>query len=669
MFRLRRARPRPDPRPDPRPEPRARRDGEAGEGRPLTRRAVVLLAAQLGIGAVLALRLRQLQIVESEKYRLLAEENRINLRLIPPERGEIFDRAGAPLALNRQNYRVTVVREQSGDVDDMLDRLGLIIDLPERQRQRAAREMRQKAAFVPVLAAEHLSWSEFAALNANLPALPGVQPEVGLSRHYPDGMLTAHIVGYVGRVTERELMAQETPDPVLQIPDFQIGKTGIERALEHELRGKAGTLRIEVNALGRVIREIDRNEGTPGADFHLTVDLGLQAAVAERLTGESAAAIVLDVTNGDLLAAVSSPGYDPNLFVRGISSADWSRLLGDPYRPLANKWASGLYPPGSTFKMVVALAALEAGVAGPGERVFCNGAMRLGNRRFHCWRKGGHGSLHMRQALEQSCDVYYYEMAKRLGIDRIAAMARRFGMGEGFDLPIPALKGGLIPSREWKKRVYDESWQTGDSLNSAIGQGFVLATPLQLAVMTARLATGRAVTPRLIRARGGIPLPDPAPEPLALRPADLELVQGGMFDVVNGGRGTARRSRIADEAALMAGKTGTSQVRNITPAERAAGIIRNEDLPWERRDHALFVCYAPHETPKYAVSVIVEHGGGGSAAAAPIARDVMLRALYGPEIPLRAYPPDQRPERPPPTPDPRPEAQPGPAPGAPRIRT
>ncbi len=657
MRLFRRAKPRPDPRP--------RREGEAPEGRPMTRRALVLLGVQLGVGAALALRLRQLQIVEAERYRLLAEENRINLRLIPPERGEIFDRAGKPLAVNRQNYRVVVVREQAGDIDEMLDRLGLIIDLPERQRSRVSREMRQKAAFVPVLAAEHLEWGEFAALNANLPALPGVQPEVGLSRHYPDGKLTAHSIGYVGRVSERELEDQETPDPVLQVPDFQIGKTGIERALEGELRGKAGALRIEVNAMGRVIREIDRDGGTPGRDFHLTLDLGLQAALSERLEGESAGVVVMDVTNGDLLAAVSNPSYDPNLFVRGISTKDWNRLLNDKYRPLANKWASGMYPPGSTFKMMVALAAREAGVASPSETVYCPGHMELGNRRFHCWRRGGHGRMHMRQALEQSCDVYYYEMAKRLGIDRFAPMARRFGLGSGFELPIPALKGGLIPDREWRKRTYDESWQTGDSLNAAIGQGFVLATPLQLAVMTARLASGRAVVPRLIRAEGGIPLTAPEPEPLGLDPEALALVRGGMFDVVNGSRGTARRSRIADEAALMAGKTGTSQVRNISPAERAAGITRNEDLPWERRDHALFVCYAPYEEPKYAVSVVVEHGGGGSTAAAPIARDVMLRALYGEEIPLRAYPDGQRPERPPPTPAPRPE----PAAGGSGIRT
>jgi len=631
-----------------------------------TRRAAVLLGLQGLFGAVLAWRMRHLQVLETEKYRLLAEENRINLRLIPPVRAEIFDRAGVPLAVNRQNYRVVIIREQAGDVEAMLDKLGLIIDIPDHQRRRVLKEIKQKSAFVPVAVADYLDWRDFAAINVNAPTLPGVQPEVGLSRHYPNGLLTAHVVGYVGRVTEEELASQEVADPVLQIPEFQIGKTGIERALEAELRGQAGTSRIEVNALGRVMREIDRDEGAAGIDLHLTLDLGLQAYAHERLGEESAAAVVIDTATGDVLAAASNPSYDPNLFVRGIGQGDWDLLLNNDHRPLSNKWASGMYPPGSTFKMMVALAALDGGHVAPDERVFCNGVMKLGNRKFHCWRRGGHGHVNLRQSLEQSCDVFYYEMAKRLGIDRIAAMARRFGLGDPADLPIPAIKGGLIPDREWKKRAQDESWQTGDSLNSAIGQGFVLATPLQLAVMAARLASGRMVQPRLIRARGGVPVPVHPAEDLGISPRHLALVRQGMTDVVNGRRGTARRSRIADEANLMAGKTGTSQVRNITAAERAAGVTKNEDLPWVRRDHALFVCYAPVEVPRYAVSVVVEHGGGGSAAAAPIARDIMMRALYGPEVPLEAYPPGERPEQPPaPAPTrPAPAAE-----DAPRIRT
>ncbi|MEO0959608.1 MAG: penicillin-binding protein 2 [Pseudomonadota bacterium] len=640
---------------------RDRRTQQEDVGRParrLSRRALVLFAAQLGVAGGLAWRMRQLQIEEAEHYRTLAEENRINLRLIAPARAEIFDRNGIPLAVNRQNYRVVMVREQAGDAEAILDRLGVIVDLPPHQRTRALKEMRQKPGFVPVPVAEHLSWQDFAAVNANAPALPGVLPEVGLSRFYPVGPEIAHVVGYVGRVTERDLDDPTDRDPILQVPEFQIGKDGLERAVERDLRGSAGTRHIEVNAYGRVIREIGREEGVAGADLHLTLDLELQRYVHARLGEESAAVVVMDAQNGDLLALGSNPTFEPNLFVTGISHTDYNRYLQDDHRPLHNKWASGMYPPGSTFKMVVALAALDAGVVGRGDSFFCNGSIKLGNRRFHCWKRGGHGHMAVVESLSQSCDVYYYEVAKRVGIDRIAEMSRRLGLGVDYDLPNPALKSGLIPTKDWKRATYDQGWQVGDTLNSGIGQGFVLATPLQLAVMTARLATGRQIMPRLVRARAGLPIPVPEAEPLGLNNRHLAAVRTGMFEVVNGRRGTARRSRIVDDEFTVAGKTGTSQVRNITPAERARGVFRNEDLPWHRRDHALFVAYAPVENPRYAIAVVVEHGGGGSKAAAPVARDILMHAHYGAEVPRSAYAPGQAPERPVLPPAPRPDGPP-----------
>ncbi|MBK0397939.1 penicillin-binding protein 2 [Limibaculum sp. M0105] len=614
--------------------------------RSTTRRGAILLGAQFLVAGALAWRMRQLQIVETEHYRLLAEENRINIRLIAPARAEIFDRNGVPLAVNRQNYRIVMVREQAGDPEEMLDRLARIIDIPDHEMRRILKEFRTKPAFVPVPIADFLDWESFAAVNANAPALPGVLPEVGLSRHYPHGPQTAHVVGYVGRVTERDLENPDDQDPILQVPEFQIGKDGIERAAERELRGSAGTRRIEVNAVGRVIREIDRVEGAGGKDLQLTLDLGLQRYCHERLGSESAAVVVMDATNGDLLALASNPTFEPNLFVQGISQSDYAALIQNDHRPLHNKWASGMYPPGSTFKMVVALAALEAGIMGPGDTVFCNGGYQLGNRRFHCWRRGGHGHVDMRESLEQSCDVYYYDVARRVGIDRIAAMANRLGLGVEHDLPLPSIKSGLIPTRDWKRAAKKQGWQAGDTLNTGIGQGFVLTTPLQLAIMTSRIATGRIIAPRLVRTRDGVPIPEQEAPPLGLSEAQLRVVRDGMHSVVNSRRGTAWRSRIVDDAALIAGKTGTSQVRNITAAERARGVFRNEDLPWARRDHALFTAYAPSDRPKYAIAVVVEHGGGGSAAAAPVARDILMHALYGPEPPLTAYPADQRPERP-----------------------
>ncbi len=606
----------------------------------ITRRGLMLLGIQFGVIGALGWRMRDLQIEQTERFRLMAEENRVNIRLIPPARGLIFDREGRPLALNRQNYRIVMVREQAGDPAEILARLARLIELPPDRQERALKEMNARSAFVPVVVTEHLTWDDVVRVSANAPVLPGVIPEVGLSRFYPDAYSTSHVVGYVGPVSESDLAKIEDPDPVLQIPRFQIGKTGVEHRLEPRLRGTAGNMRIEVSAAGRVMRELDRVEGTAGDDIQLTIDKGVQNFAMQRMAGESAASVVIDITNGDLIAMASSPGFDPNSFVFGIGSVEWNALLGDEYKPLANKTAAGAYPPGSTFKMVVALAAMEAGLMSPGDSVFCGGSTTLGNRRFHCWKRGGHGTVDLRKSLSQSCDVYYYEMARKVGADAISVMARRLGLGIRHDLPMPAMTEGLMPDKAWKQANRNEPWTVGDSFNYGIGQGFTLASPLQLAVMTARLASGRAVVPRLLRAVGGVPEPVPPAEPLGLNPRNLRSVQEAMFAVSN--EGTAYRSRIADPLNLMAGKTGTSQVRIITAAERAAGVTKNEQLPWNRRDHALFVCYAPYDNPRYACAQVVEHGGGGSAVAAPIARDILMRALYGGLPPLEAYPPEAR---------------------------
>ncbi|MEM8786675.1 MAG: penicillin-binding protein 2 [Pseudomonadota bacterium] len=611
----------------------------------VTRRGLLLIGAKAAVIAGLGARMRHLQVEQADAYRLLAEENRMNIRLIAPARGLILDRNGKPLAENRQNYRVVMVREQAGDVEQVLRKLARLIPLPPERQEKVLKELRQRSAFVPVTVTEHLSWEEIARVAANAPALPGILTQVGLTRHYPQGYASAHMVGYVGPVSESDLEKLDDPDPLLQIPDFQIGKTGVEIKSEPDLRGSAGASRIEVNAMGRVMRELDRRDGIAGHELNVTLDTELQTFALKRMAEQSASTVVLDARSGEILASASSPSFDPNAFVFGISHDNWNALLNNKYRPLSNKAVSGAYPPGSTYKMVVALAALEAGVLGVNDTVYCPGHYRLGNRRFHCWRRGGHGWVGLRDSLKSSCDVFYYDVAKRVGVDAISAMANRLGIGIPHELPVPAVTEGLTPTRAWKQRSYDEAWQLGDTLNAGIGQGFVLASPLQLAVMTARIATGRAVSPKLIRAVDGRPtLPEePAPD-LGISRYALNLVRDGMFAVVNDRRGTARRSRIADPQMVMAGKTGTSQVRIITAEERARGVFKNEDLPWERRDHALFVGYAPYEAPRYACAVVVEHGGGGSKAAAPIARDVMMHALYGPLPPLEAYPPDQRPE-------------------------
>ncbi|MBM9594521.1 penicillin-binding protein 2 [Roseitranquillus sediminis] len=613
--------------------------------RRINRRALILGGAQAALMAGLGFRMRHMQVDQAEEFRLLAEENRINMRLIAPARGLIFDRNGVVVAENAQNYRIVIVREDAGDVDEVVDRLRRLVHLDEAELERSLREMHRRSPFVPVTLADRLSWEDIAEVAVNTPALPGVTTEVGQSRHYPMSEDFSHVVGYVGPVSDYDLSRVEDPDPLLQIPKFQIGKTGVENKLEHLLRGKAGSRRIEVNAAGRVMRELERHDGTAGADLQLTVDHRLQNFVQARLAGESGAAVVMDVWNGDILAIGSAPGFDPNLFVRGISTTDYSALTENMYRPLANKTVQGTYPPGSTFKLVTAIAALEAGAAGYDSTVWCPGYLNSGGRRFHCWKSGGHGHMNLHDALQQSCDVYFYEVANRCGIDKISEVANRFGLGVRHDLPMSAVAEGLTPTREWKRLRRGEDWMPGDTLNASIGQGFVLASPLQLAVMTARVASGRAVQPRLVKSIGGVETDVVEDGPLAASDAHLQAVRRGMYAVSNTSRGTAYRTRIEVEALRMAGKTGTSQVRNITAAERARGVFRNEDLPWERRDHALFVGYAPYDAPRYAVSVVIEHGGGGSAVAAPVARDVMLAALHdGAVPPLEAYPAAQREE-------------------------
>jgi penicillin-binding protein 2 len=383
-----------------------------------------------------------------------------------------------------------------------------------------------------------------------------------------------------------------------------------------------------------VMRELDRLEGQAGANLQLTIDTGLQNYCQQRLKGESAAAVVIDTTNGDLLAVASTPAFDPNKFVRGISVADYASLTENKYRPLANKSVQGAYPPGSTFKMITALAALEAGVVSPDETVHCPGHVEVGGRRFHCWKRSGHGQVNLHNSLKHSCDVFYYEMAQRAGIEKISEMARRFGIGEKFDIPMSAVSSGLAPTKQWKRDRRGADWVIGDSLNASIGQGFVLTSPLQLAVMSARIATGAIITPRLIRTINGIEQPSGLGETLGLNENNLRTVRKGMYAVSNDRRGTAYSSHIAVDEMRMAGKTGTSQVRNA--------VVRNQDVPWEQRDHALFVAFAPAEAPRIACSVVVEHGGGGSSTAAPIARDIVLQALYDGTPPLAAYPQSQR---------------------------
>lgn len=607
----------------------------------VTRRGLFLGGSMAAVIAVLGARMRHMQVDQAEEFRLLAEDNRISIRLIPPARGLIHDRNGKLIAGNEQNYRVVISRDDAGNVEDVLNRLSGILPISDEDFERALKEARKRSP-LPIIVSDRLNWDDVSKVAINAPALPGVSPEVGLSRIYPRDFDFAHIVGYVGPVSDRDLAKLEEPDPLLQTPKFQIGKIGVETWMEDDLRGKAGNRRVEVNAVGRVMRELGRQEGVAGADIRLTIDADVQNFVQARLGDESAAAVVMDVQYGDIIAIASAPSFDPNLFVRGISHVDYNLLTENDHRPLANKSVAGAYPPGSTFKMVTALAALEAGSITTSTTVNCPGHYEVGGRKFHCWRRGGHGKVSLDRALAESCDVFFYEIAMKVGIDKIAEIGRKLGLGVRHDIPMSAITDGLMPNKAWKQERYKKDWVIGDTVNASIGQGYVLSSPMQLAVMTARIASGRAVVPRLIHSIDGVAQnEEPAPS-LGFDATLLNAVRQGMYAVSNTQRGTGYSARIDDKSMRMAGKSGTSQVRNISTAERASGVISNNDLPWIRRDHALFVGFAPYDAPRYAAAVVVEHGGGGSTVAGPIVRDALLRAMSDGLPPLSAYPASQR---------------------------
>lgn len=590
-----------------------------------TRRTLLLGVGTTALLSGLVMRMYQLQILESDKYRTLAEDNRINLQLLPPPRGRIVDRQNIELAGNRPNYRALLIPDRTKSIDESLDLLARFVTITQRQRDRVKREARTKAGLAAVTVVDGLDWDTFSKINLAAPDLPGIVADVGQVRTYPYGTELSHVLGYVAAVSENDLKTRNDGDPLLRLPGFPIGKNGVERAVDLDLRGKGGVRQVEVNAHGRVIRELDRQEGKPGADVELTLDMELQRFAQERMTGESASVVAMDVHSGDILAFASSPGFDPNEFITGFSQARWEEMNSDPYKPLLNKALAGEYAPGSTFKICTGLAGLEAGAIDPTSRIRCGGALRLGGHTFHCHRGGGHGAVNLSDALKVSCNVFFYEIGRRIGLDAIASMAHRLGLGEKFGFQVPGERGGSIPSTEWKMRRFGEAVRPGDALNASIGQGYVTTTPLQLAVMTARVANGGfAVMPRIVRAIGGAPLP-PQPAPAMGIPQEhIAVVQHGLDAVVNAAGGTAGRSRLVGEGMRMAGKTGTAQVRG---ARSVGGTLKGNAVPWHLRNHALFVCYAPSDAPRYAMAVVVEHGQGGSKAAAPIAKDVMQRLL------------------------------------------
>jgi len=588
-----------------------------------TRRTLVMGGGVTVVLGALGARLCQLQILEGEEFMTRADENRVSQRLLAPSRGRIFDRFAVELASNRRNYRVDLIPEHATNgVESVLDEIGRIMVITPRERARILNDAATNRRFMPTMVAENLTWDEFARLNLHLPYLAGVQPDVGETRDYPFGSQVSHILGYVAAVSPDDKDSDD--DPLLDLPEFRVGKRGIEKEFESQVRGTAGASRVEVNAYGRVIRELRRDPGKPGSDVYLTIDNDVQKFAVQRLGGESSACVVMDVTNGDVIAMASTPGYDPNVFNTGISDAEWKALTTDDHKPLIDKAIGGEYPPGSTFKPGMALAAMDNGLEDL--QVNCTGSMTLGSNVFHCyaWKSGGHGHVDLKRGISVSCDIFFYEVARRLGIDKMYDAALKVGLGARTGIELPGEHSGFMPSRDWKLAHYGVPWQEGETLNTGIGQGYVTATPLQLCTVAARIASGNAVSPRITRVIGRRAQPRPQLDRLAVSDRALAAVQDGMNMVTNAAGGSAYAWRITEPGFEMAGKTGTAQVRRITKEDRVTGRTGNSELPWNLREHALFMAYAPVGKPRYALSIIQEHGATLSHPHVQMARDILL---------------------------------------------
>ncbi|WP_260483871.1 penicillin-binding protein 2 [Sphingomicrobium flavum] len=571
-----------------------------------SRRMLLIGGAQAGIGALLLGRLGYLSISQNQYYQTLAEDNRVQMIIVPPRRGWIVDRHGAPIAINQSDFRVDAIpdRMEEAEMRREIDLVTDLLGIDAEDKKRILEEMASASGYRPVQIAENVPYEQYAALTVRLPELPGIEPMRGFRRYYPAGPAVGHLIGYVGAASREEYEAEEF-NPLLVTPGFKIGKEGLEEILEPRLRGQPGGQRVELTARGRLVRELEPKPDRSGDTVQLAIDAGLQEFAARRMGLESGACVVLDCLTGEILCMASMPAYDPNSFSDGIGRTEWRLLSENERRPLVNKTLNALYPPGSTLKPMASLALQQAGID-PSERVNCPGGYQLGNRFFRCL--GRHGGVDMNTAIAKSCNSYFYAMGHRVGYDVIADMARKLTLGDKYNIPVVSQSYGTIPDPEWKLRKYDQRWTAADTLNAMIGQGYVILNPLQLAVHVGRIASGRAIDPKLV----GI---HPKPAPMMDIPLDhLEATRRGMWEVVNGS-GTAGRARLPLDGIELAGKTGTAQVRRL-----ALGNGRN--VPWKYRDHGHFVGFAPYDSPRYAIAITVEHGAG-SGAATPIARDVM----------------------------------------------
>ena len=594
----------------------------------------------LGVGKGILLtgvlgRLIYLQIVKSNQYKLLANKNRISLRLLNPIRGTISDRNGKLLAINQNTFRVLCVVDNKIELKKVLFNLSKFIFLNNIETQKIVNDFEKKNKNMPYLIKENLKWNEVSSISANSFLIPTIIIESGLQRKYPFKQTSAHTIGYLGPPTNNEIKKE----PILGLMNINVGRFGMEEHLEKRLRGIPGTRHLEVNAHGRIVREIRKENSKKGNNVKLSINIELQKKLYSLLKDKSGSIVAINVNNGEVIGMVSSPSFDPNSFNQGFSTEDWKTLINDPLAPLVNKSISGEYSPGSTFKTIVLLSALKNNIIKKNSSILCTSKLETKDRSFYCWchkKKTGcyaarnhQRNVRPKLAIAQSCDCFFYELAKKIGINKIAETAKTFGIGKKTGIDIRGEKTGLVPTKSWKRKNIGKSWHVGETMITGVGQGYITSTPLQLALVTALIANnGKKIFPKINLDDFNLEknvINDDMDEHHSDYEEYFPIIREGMYDAVNKHIGTAYKSRLSKP--IFAGKTGTVQVRVITEEERETEIIPNRELPFEQRDHALFIGFAPYKNPKVAISIIIEHGGSGSSQAAPIAAKIFKKII------------------------------------------
>ena len=600
------------------------------KSRLITRRMFILSSLKIAVFIGIICRLFYLQISENIKWRSLSDKNRLREWKMPPQRGIIEDYFGEKIAKNSQVFQLHMIPEDVPNLEELFFRLSKIIDFNERKKSNLIKRLKKRKPWEPIIISDNLSWSEFSRLNLFLHETPGIKPVVSIARKYIEDGSFSHIIGYVSAVSVKDLENSALLRKI-NIPGLKTGKNGLEKSLNEDMIGKPGLQRFEVNAYGKRIKELKFVEGTAGKNYRTTLDIDVQKFTSELLKDKSGSICVMDIYTGDIIAMVSSPTFDANKFVHGIDTKDWQDLINDDKKPLINKSIAGLYPPGSTIKPLVALSALENDVISPNTTTECKGVIELYGHTYHCWKEKGHGFLRLREGIKQSCDIYFYEVARRLGVDRLAETANKFGLGNKVLDILDEERTGLVPSTKWKLKNIGRGWLLGETLLAGIGQGYFQVTPIQLCLMTAQLANGGyKIKPKIIYNEQALQSTTDASREqfgqLYRNQENVKFVLDAQFGATNEPMGTSYRSRHVKPEYIFAGKTGTSQTRSITEEERELKI-KQKDLPYKRRDHALFTAFAPYKNPRYAFSVVIEHGGAGSSAAAPLAKKVIKKVL------------------------------------------